>query len=93
MPDFADPATKSFYHSYADHLIKCIEAIREKNEARAITLFKHPGEQLVAREKIIAKEVVKNAIEKEKYVQLAAQVYPYIRELEASAYYIKSHGK
>ena len=93
VPDFADPITKKFYQSYADHLIKCIEAIREKNEARAIALFKDPGEQLVAREKLITKEVVKKPGEKQKYSQFAAQVYPYIKELEASAYYIKMYGK
>ena len=93
VPDFADPVIKSFYRSYADHLIKCIEAIREKNEAKAIALFKDPGEQLVAREKLITKEVVKKPGEKQKYMQFAAQVYPYIKELKASAYYKKVYGK
>ncbi|MEP6677464.1 MAG: hypothetical protein ABJA78_20045, partial [Ferruginibacter sp.] len=51
VPDFADPAAKTFYQSYSDHLIKCIKAIREKNEAKVIALFKNPGEQLVEREK------------------------------------------
>lgn len=93
VPDFADPATKKFYQSYAEHLIKCIQAIREKNEAKATALFKDPGERLVAREKIIMKELVKNAVEKEKYIQFATQVYPYIKELEGSAYFKKAYEK
>ena len=93
VPDFADPVTKIFYHTYADHLIKCIKAIREKNEAKTIALFKDPGEQLVAREKIVAKELAKNAADKQKYVQFAAEVYPFIKELEGSAYYKKMYGK
>jgi hypothetical protein len=93
VPDFADPGIKSFYTTYSKHLLKCIAAIREKNEAEAIRLFKDPGEQLVAREKIIAKELVKNAAEKQKYMELASQVYPYIKELEQSAYYKKIYGK
>ena len=93
VPDFADPVVKSFYKSYADHLIKCIKAIREKNEAKATALFKNPGEQLVAQEKIVTKEVVKNPIEKQKYFQFAKQVSPYIKELQASAYYKKMYGK
>ena len=93
VPDFADPEIKSFYTTYSNHLIKCILAIREKNEAKATALFKDPGEQLVAREKIIVKELVKNPVEKQKYVQLAEQVYPYIKELERSAYYQKLYGK
>jgi hypothetical protein len=93
VPDFADAEVKSFYQSYADHLIKCIKAIREKNEAKTMALFKNPGEHLVAREKIISKEIVKNTVEKEKYAQFAAQVYPYIKELENSECYKKMYSK
>ena len=93
VPDFADPGVKIFYQSYADHLIKCIKAIREKNEAKAKALFKNPGEQLVAREKIISKETAKNAVEKQKYMQFAAQVYSYIKEVEQSEYYKKIYHK
>lgn len=93
VPDFADPITKDFYQSYATHLINCIGAIREKNEAKAIALFKDPGEELVAREKIITKEVVKDPVEKQKYILFAAAVYPYIKELQGSAYFKKTYGK
>ena len=93
VPDFADPEIKTFYQAYSDHLIKCILAIREKNEAKVAALFKNPGEQLVSREKILAKEVVKNDAEKQKYMLWAAQVYPYIKELERSVYYQKMYGK
>ena len=93
VPDFADPGVKSFYQAYADHLIKCVQAIREKNEAKATALFKNPGEQLVAREKILGKELVKDVVEKPKYMQFVAQIYPYIKELEGSAYFQKTYPK
>ena len=92
VPDFADREIKTFYTSYANHLIKCIDAIRKKNEAKATALFKNPGEQLVAREKILAIEIVKDDVEKQKYMQFAAEVYPYIKELERSPYYQKLYG-
>lgn len=93
VPAFASAEVKKFYQSYADHLLKCILAIREKNETKAIALFKNPGEQLVAREKIISKEVVKTPLEKQKYIQFAEQVYPYLKEIAHSEYYIKIYGK
>jgi hypothetical protein len=93
VPDFAGAGVKSFYQSYADHLIKCIIAIREKNEVKAKALFKDPGEQLVAREKTLSKEVIKNAVEKEKYMQFAAEVYPYVKEVQQSEYYKKMYGR
>jgi hypothetical protein len=93
VPDFSDPGVKSFYQSYADHLIKCVKAIREKDEAKTKALFKDPGERLVTREKIISKEVIKNAVEKQKYMEFAAQVYPYLKEVQQSEYYKKMYGK
>ncbi len=93
VPDFADPEVKTFYQAYADHLIKCIQAIREKNETKVTALFKDPGEQLVAREKTLTQDVVKNSVEKQKYFQFAEQVYPYIKEVERSVYYQKMYGK
>ena len=70
-----------------------MQAIREKNEAKATALFKNPGEQLVAREKTLGKELVKDAVEKPKYMQFVAQIYPYIKELEGSAYFQKTYPK
>ena len=92
VPDFADPEVKIFYNAYATHLIKCVEAIRQKDEAKVTALFKNPGEQLVAREKVLAKEVVKNPIEKQKYIEFAGQAYPYIKEVQRSSYYQKIYG-
>lgn len=92
VPDFAQPHIKTFYTEYSNHLIKCIKAIREKNEARATALFKDPGERLVGRSKILEKEVVMNPVEKEKWMEFAAQVYPYVKELERSLYYQKLYG-
>ena len=93
VPGFTDASVKSFYQSYADHLIKCVAAIREKNEAKVKALFKSPGEELVAREKIISKETVKNPVEKQKYLEFAALVYPYIKEVQQSEYYKKMYGE
>jgi hypothetical protein len=92
VPNFADASVKTFYQTYSAHLLKCIAAIREKNEAKAIALFKDPGEQLVAREKIIAKNLATKPAEKQKYLQYAIQVYPYLMEVEASEYYRKIYG-
>ena len=93
VPDFTGAGVKSFYQSYADHLIKCIKAIRGKDEAKAKALFKNPGEQLVAKEKTLSGEVVKNPAEKQKYMEFAAQVYPYIKEVQQSDYYKKMYGQ
>ncbi|MBK5271409.1 MAG: hypothetical protein JJE22_10380 [Bacteroidia bacterium] len=93
VPDFADPGVKTFYQSYADHLIKCVKAIREKNEAKTIALFKDPGEQLVTKEKALAKELVKNPAEKQKYMQFATQAYPLLKEVQQSGYYKKLYGQ
>jgi hypothetical protein len=93
VPDFADPTVKEFYNQYSSHLVKCVEAIRQKDESKATSLFKNPGEQLVAKEKIIGKDLVKDAAEKQKYMQFAAQVYPYIKEVERSAYYQNMYGR
>jgi len=92
VPDFADPTVKTFYQTYSAHLLKCIAAIHEKNESKVVALFKNPGEQLVTREKEIAKQVVKNPVEKQKYLQLAKQIYPYLKEVQGSVYYQKIYG-
>lgn len=92
VPDFVQPDVKAFYTSYSNHLIKCIKAIREKNESKATALFKE-GEPMVAKSKIIEKKVIMNPVEKEKWMLFAGQVYPYIKEMEHSPYYQKLYGK
>ena len=67
VPDFADPEIKKFYAAYSNPLAKCVEAIREKNETKVTALFKNPGEQLVADEKLLSPKVIKNPVEKQKY--------------------------
>ena len=93
VPDFADPEVKAFYQAYSDHLIKCIQAIHEKNESKVTSLFKDPGERLVNREKILVKELFKDPVEKQKYLAFAEQAYPYVKEVQESAYYKKMYGK
>ncbi len=92
IPDFAQPDVKAFYTEYSNHLIKCIKAIREKNEAKATSLFK-AGEPMVTKSRIIEKKVIMNKVEKQKWMQYAAQVYPYIKEMERSPYYQNLYGK
>ena len=92
VPDFAQPDVKAFYTEYSGHLIKCIKAIREKDQAKATSLFKE-GEPMVAKSKIIEKKVIMNPVEKQKWMQFAAQVYPLIKEMERSPYYQKLYGK
>jgi hypothetical protein len=48
---------------------------------------------MVAREKTLAKDIVKNSVEKQKYLQFAEDIYPYIKEVEQSVYYKKMYGK
>lgn len=92
VPDFVQPDVKAFYTEYSGHLIKCIKAIREKNEATATSLFK-AGEPMVAKSKIIEKKVIMNPVEKQKWMLFAAEAYPYIKEMERSPYYQKLYGK
>ena len=93
VPDFADPGVKAFYEAYSEHLIKCVQAIREKDESKVTALFKDPGEKLVNREKILVKELVKDPVEKQKYLAFAQQAYPYVKEVQQSIYYKKMYGK
>lgn len=88
VPDFASTEAKKFYTKYANHLLMCIEAIRQKDETKANALFKK-GEPLVAEEKRLTQRVIKDPAEKKKYLQFAAEAYPYIKELEQSTYYQK----
>lgn len=92
VPDFAQPDVKAFYTEYSGHLIKCIKAIREKNEDKATSLFK-AGEPMVQKSRVIEKKVIMNSVEKQKWMQFAAQVSPYIKEMERSLYYQKLYGK
>ncbi|MEP6513551.1 MAG: hypothetical protein ABJA79_06765 [Parafilimonas sp.] len=93
VPDFTDLEVKAFYQDYADHLINCIQAMREKNESKVTALFKDPGEKLVNREKILAKELFKDPVEKQKYLAFAQQAYAYVKEVQQSTYYKKMYGK
>jgi hypothetical protein len=92
VPDFAQQDVKAFYTEYSNHLIKCIKAIRENNEAKATSLFKE-GEPMVVKSRIIEKKVIMNLVEKQKWMQFAAQAYPLVKELERSSYYQKLYGK
>ncbi|MEO7445562.1 MAG: hypothetical protein ABIT96_07045 [Ferruginibacter sp.] len=92
VPDFVQPEVKAFYTVYSNHLMKCIKAIHEKNESKATALFKE-GEPMVAKSKIIEKKVIMAPGEKKKWMAFAAQVYPYIKEMERSPYYQKLYGK
>lgn len=93
VPEFADAGIRSFYQTYADHLIKCVVAIRLKDEAKATALFRDPGQRLVAKEKTLVPELMKNKTEKSKYIQFATEAYPYLKEVQSSAYYKKLYGK
>ncbi len=92
VPDFVQPDVKAFYTDYSNHLIKCIKAIREKNEGKATSLFK-AGEPMVEKSRVIEKKVIMNPVEKQKWMLFAAQVSPYIKEMERSPYYQRLYGK
>ncbi len=93
LPDFVQPDVKAFYTEYSNNLIKIIKAIREKNETKAVALLKNPGKQLNDKRKIIEKKVIMNPVEKQKWMQFAAQAYPLVKELERSTYYQKLAGQ
>jgi len=93
VPDFADAQAKSFYNNYTSVLIKCVEAIRQKDDAKAIALSKNLLSLVQPQEKY-GRELLKNPVEKQKYMQWAGQVSPYAKEWErAAAVYKKSSGK
>jgi len=92
VPDFTQPEVKAFYTEYSNNLIKIIKAIREKNETKAVALMKNPGKQLNDKRIKVEKKVVMNPVEKKKWMEYAAQVYPLIKELERSPYYQKLAG-
>ncbi len=92
VPDFADAKAKSFYNNYTSVLIKSVQAIRQKNDAKAITLSKNLLSLVPTQEKY-GRELVKNPVEKQKYLQWAAQVSPYAKEWELAAAAYKRSGK
>ncbi len=89
VPDFAQPEVKTFYTDYSNFLIKCVKTIHEKNEAGFAALINDPGKQLYAKRLIIEKKVIMNPVEKQKWMQYSAQVYPIAKEVKESAYYKK----
>lgn len=91
VPDFADAGVKQFYTRYSTHLLKCIEAIRQNDDVKVAALFKNPGEQLVKEEKQLVVKLVKDPVEKQKYIEFAQQASPYVKEV--ARYYEKMHGK
>jgi len=91
VPDFAGAGVKQFYTRYSEHLLKCIEAIRQNDDAKAAALFKDPGEKLVKEEKQLVVKLFKDPVEKQKYIQFAQQASPYVKEVER--YYEKMQGK
>ena len=91
VPDFAGAGVKQFYTRYSEHLLKCIEAIRQNDDVKVAALFKNPGEQLVKEEKQLVVKLLKDPGEKQKYIQFAQQASPYAKEVER--YYERVHGK
>ncbi len=81
VPDFADAKIKSFYTTYSDHLLKCVAAISKNDHTKVKALFKE-GEPIVAREKVLMKELMKYPAEKQKWMQFAAQASPYAKKVE-----------
>jgi hypothetical protein len=91
VPDFSAAGVKQFYTRYSEHLLKCIEAIRQKDDVKVAALFKDPGEKLVKEEKQLVAKLFKDPVEKQKYIQFAEQASPYVKEVER--YYEKMQGK
>ena len=65
VPDFADAQARSFYNNYTSVLIKCVEAIRKKDDAKAIALSKNLLELVKPQEKY-GRELIKKSSGKTK---------------------------
>ena len=89
VPDFADPQVKQFYNSYTDYTIKVLKAIRQKDEAATMELFRTEGGQYGNKMQEMENKVRSNPAEEEKWKPYIMKMFPYQKEIVQSAYYKK----
>ena len=89
VPDYADPEIKQFYQSYIAYTKKVLVAIRKKDEAAVMKLFKEEGNQFDVKAQEMEKRVRTNPTEEQKWKTYIMQIYPYQKEIIQSAYYKK----
>ena len=89
VPDYADPEIKQFYQSYISYTKKVLVAIRKKDEAAVMKLFKEEGNQFDVKAQEMEKRVRTNPTEEQKWKTYIIQIYPYQKEIIQSVYYKK----
>ena len=89
VPDYADPEIKQFYQSYISYTNKVLVAIRKKDEAAVMKLFKEEGNQFDVKAQEMEKRVRTNPTEEQKWKTYIMQIYPYQKEIIQSVYYKK----
>ncbi len=89
VPDFADPQVKQFYQSYTDYTIKVVKAIRQKDEAATMQLFRTEGRQYGNKMHEMENKVRSNPAEEKKWEPYIMKMFPYQKEIVQSAYYKK----
>jgi len=87
-PEFADAELKQYYKNYSAYLINVVAAIRNKDEAGAMKLFREQGKQF---DNINDMEMKVRTVpeEEQKFTTWLMQAYPYQKEIIQSEYYKK----
>ena len=94
-PDFAHPVIKQYYDSYTAYLKKVVTAIRNKDEAGTMKLFREEGKQFDNMNKMEQKARSAPG-EEQKFTTWLMQSVPYQKEIIQSDYhkkYMEEHGK
>ena len=87
-PDFADPQIKKYYSNYTAYLKKVVTAIRNKDEAGTMKIFREEGKQWDNKNEM--EEKARSTPEEEqKFTTWLMQSYPYQTEIIRSDYYKK----
>ena len=87
-PNFADPQIKKYYSNYTAYLKKVVSAIRNKDEAGTMKIFREEGKQWDNKNEM--EEKARSTPEEEqKFTAWLMQSYPYQTEIIKSDYYKK----
>lgn len=86
-PDFADPELKKYYSVYTDYLLRVVNAIRNKDEAGTMKLFREEGKQFDNKNEMDKKAQTQ---EEQKFNDWLLKTFvPYNQEIIQSDYFKK----
>ncbi len=86
-PDFADPELKRYYSVYTDYLTRVVTAIRNKDEAGTMKLFREEGKKFDNKNEMDKKAQTQ---EEQKFnTWLMKTFVPYNKEIVQSEYFKK----